>query len=318
MNIYRKGTELDFKEYNVLCHMGGLGDLIASLPAIKYILDNHKYVILNLFVHAYAIELCEKVFKDYNNIRISKSTDYKNVVDISLPCRSPYLHSLTIMSVHLTDFAFHSIVGTIPLDEHKSYIQLEPINIKHLDLPAKYATLTTGYTSKVREWNAKSINEVSDYLINKGITPVYIGKSITPAANNVFITGKFEADYSKGINLIDKTTLFETHAIMDGGMVTMGVDNGLLHLNSCGRAKAIWGFTTVRPHHRLPYKNGIMGKDCLVLTPTKEELACTFCQSDMSFAAQGHVFIRCFYDDFKCAELLTSDRWIEKLKEMGI
>jgi len=313
MKVYRKGTELEYKKYNVLLHKGGVGDTIAALPAIKYILDFHKNIIVNLWTHDYAVDLCKVVFQEYKNITVKGMSLYFTEADQSLPARTPHSHSLTNLSVNMVDHAFQTIVGTIPEDKYKSYLQLDPIPVDEFNLPGLYAVVTTGFTSETREWLAQSVNEVSDYLVAQGITPVYIGKSYTQAYKGTGITGNFKADYTKGINLIDKTNLFEAHSIMNDAVVTLGIDNGLMHLHSMGTGEAIWGFTTVRPEHRLPPNT-----NHLVVAPTKEELACTFCQSDQNFPDSDHSFTTCFYKDYKCLELMTSNKWIAKLKELGI
>jgi ADP-heptose:LPS heptosyltransferase len=313
IKIYRNKTELDYKTYNFVLHQGGLGDTIASLPAIKFILDFHPYIIINLFVHDYAVSLCQKVFDQYKAITVVGMSQYHEKANEALPVRSPYVHKLSNLSVNMVDHAFQTIVGTIPEAKYKNYLQLDPVDVSNFNLPEKYSVITTGFTSDSREWKAQSVNEVSDYLVSKGITPVYLGKSYTQSFKNVGITGTFKADYTKGISLIDKTNLFEAATIMGDAQVVLGLDNGLMHLAQMRNAKAIWGFTTVRPEHRLPPNT-----NHLVVCPTKQELACTFCQSDMTFASTDHTFTKCFYDDYKCLDLLGSEKWIEKLKEMGI
>jgi ADP-heptose:LPS heptosyltransferase len=313
MKVYRKGTELIYRHFNFVLHQGGLGDLIAGLPAIKFVLDFHKNIIINLYCHDYAVDLCTVVFQEYKNITIRGMSSYDKTVNESLPARSPYVHKISNLSMNMVDQAFLSMVGTIPEDKYKSYLKLDPIDVSHFNLPEKYAVVTTGFTSETREWLPQSVNEVSDYLVAQGITPVYIGKSYTKAYKDTGITGNFKADYTKGINLIDKTNLFEAHSIMNDAVVTLGLDNGLMHLHSMGTGEAIWGFTTVRPEHRLPPNT-----NHLVVAPTSEELSCIFCQSNMTFATGEVCFTKCFYKDYKCLELMTSDKWIAKLKELGI
>lgn len=313
MKIYRKGTELEYRHYNFTLNKGGLGDTIAALPAIKFVLDYHKNIIVNLWTHDYAVDLCQKVFEQYKNITVKGMSAYYTEADETLYTRSPHAHRITNLSMNMVDQAFLSIVGTIPEDKYKSYLQLDPIDVSHFNLPTLYAVVTTGFTSETREWSAQSVNEVSDYLVAQGITPVYLGKSYTPAYKDTGITGNFKADYTKGINLIDKTNLFEAYSIMNDSIVTLGLDNGLMHLQSMGKGEAVWGFTTVRPEHRLPPNT-----NHLVVLPTKEELACIQCQSDMTFVPDGHNFTRCIYGDYKCLDLMTSDKWIKKLKEMEI
>ena len=181
MKIYRKGTELPIREYNFTLHQGGGGDLISQLPALKYILDNHKNIIMNLWVHSYGVELCQAVFKSYSNCIIGDISKYKGVYKEDLPARSPYVHNISNLAMHLTDHAFLSLVGCDVEPEHKNYIKLDPIDVSHFNLPKRYAVVATGFTSETREWNSESVKETTDYLVSKNIVPVYIGKSYTPS-----------------------------------------------------------------------------------------------------------------------------------------
>jgi ADP-heptose:LPS heptosyltransferase len=197
-----------------------------------------------------------------------------------------------------------------------NYIQLDPVDVSHFNLPKYYAVVTTAYTSDTRHWKSEYVNEVSDYLNSIGVTPVFLGKAYTHAYKKTGIFGTFDADYTKGINLIDKTNLFEAHAIMANAKFVMGIDNGLLHLASMSQVPVIWGFTSVLPEHRLPYRNGIKGDNTYLVTPSEEELPCTGCQSKFNFAPSDHSFLNCWYDDLKCLDLMTSDRWIEQIKKI--
>lgn len=260
--------------------------------------------------------MAEKVFKEYKNISITGLSEQKEKYDASLYARSPYAHKISNLSWHITDHAFATIVGRQVEDKHKNYIQLDPIDVSSFNLPEKYAVITTGYTSKTREWLPEHVNGVTTYLLSLGITPVYLGKSYTRSYLNTGITGNFRANYNNGLNLIDKTDLFEAHAIMDGAICTLGLDNGLMHLNSLGKAPGIWGFTTVDPLHRLPYRNDKLGENCYTVVPTKEELKCIGCQSNMNFIDTDHSFTECAYGDFVCLTKMTADKWITQINKV--
>lgn len=268
-----------------------------------------------MWIHDYGVDLCKKLFKNYKNIIVKGLSEKEKKYKPNLWARSPYVHNITNLSCHMVEHGFYTIVHRSVDNHHKNYLKLDPINVSHLNLPEKYIVVTTGFTSETREWLPESVNGVTDYIIQKGYTPVYLGKSYTHSYDNFGIKGNFKADYSRGINLIDKTTLFEAHSIMDGSAATLGLDNGLCHLGALGKTKLVIGFTTVDPNHRLPYRDGIMGKDCYVVTPTKEELACIHCQSNMNFADTKHCFTKCYYNDFACLKLMTADKWIEQLEK---
>lgn len=311
--IYRKGAELEVREYNFLLDRGGLGDLIARLPAIKYVLEHHPQLKINLYVHQYGVELCKKLLP-YENLVIASIDDANIIYNDKLPGRSPDRGNVGNLSMHMTHHAFMTLAHREVEDKYKNYLKLEPIDITHLNIPDKAVVITTGFTSNTREWDAQSVNETVDYLLARGYTPVFLGKSYTHAYKNDGIVGNFKADYDKAgtINLIDKTNLFEAHAIMHKSGMVLGLDNGLLHLAALSEeTKLIYGFTTVLPEHRLPYRKDEMGYKCFVVAPTKEELRCIGCQSTYTFAPPTHDFRDCFYTDYACIKLMKSNKWID-------
>ena len=291
--------------------------MIGQLPAITYSLDYHPQIIINLVVHDYAIELCKKVFEIYKDrVRIIGLTDAKRGIgyDDNMQARSPYAHLISNLSWHITEHAFATMVGRNVEDKYKNYIKLDPIDVSHFNLPEKYVVVTTAYTSKTRMWNKKSIDETCDYIISKGYTPVYLGKSFTLAHDDKGIIGNMEADYSKGISLLDQTSLFEAHGIIANAKAVVGLDNGLLHLACMSDVPVVYGFTSVLPEHRLPYRHNTKGWQCYPVEV--KELRCYGCQSNMNFADPKFSFVNCFYDDYQCIDMLTSDRFIKELEKI--
>lgn len=301
------------KIYNIALHQGGLGDLIAHLPAIKYILDYHPQVIMELWIHDYAVPLCEKLFKNYPHCVVKGISESKNY-DNGRIARSPYAHKVSNLSCHLVDHGFYTIVHTSVEDKHKNYIQMEPIDVTLFSLPKNYIVITTGYTSETRELLPEYANGISEYINSKGYTPVFIGKSNIPTGAQHTITGTFKADYTKGLNLIDKTNLFEAHAIMAGAACVVGLDNGLCHLAGMSRVPIVMGFTTVEPRHRLPYRNDQLGWNCYIIKPNN--LDCFGCQSNWNFADTTIDFKYCLHKDYLCVKGMTTDLWIEQLEKI--
>lgn len=311
--MYRNEITIPQKSYNFTLHQGGLGDLLAHLPAIKYTLDYHPQVLMNLWIHDYAVELCSEIFQNYPHCKIkglSKKNDYVN----NMIARSPYAHKISNLSCHLVDHGFYTMAHTSVENKHKNYVQLKPKYIPKGVLPPKYVVVTTGFTSRTRQWNAKSINETVDYIISKGYTPVFLGKSNTPTGSDHVITGNFDADYSKGLDLIDNTNLFDAHSIMANAKCVVGLDNGLLHLAAMSDVPIVFGFTSVQPRHRLPYRHDELGWNCYVVKP--KDLKCFGCQSNWNFADATIDFKYCPYKDYLCVEQLTSDLFIEQLEKI--
>lgn len=290
------------------------------MPAIEYSLKFHPQLKINLVCHDYFVPLAQKVFSKYgeriNIVGLSDAKEGTNY-DETLQARSPYAHKISNLSWHITDHAFATLVGRDVENEHKNYLQMEPIDVSNFNLPSKYVVVTTGYTSKTRIWNKKSIEETCDYIVSKGYTPVYLGKSFTEAYNGNGITGTFDGDYSRGISLLDKTSIFEAHAIIANSKCIVGVDNGLCpHLAGMTSVPIVVGFTSVLEEHRLPYRENVRGFNCYPVTISKKELGCIGCQSNFNFASPDFSFTECAYKDFLCVEILTSDKFIKQLEKI--
>lgn len=313
--IYRDNNDCPKQVLNIALNKGGIGDLIGQLPAIEYILNKHVGITINLFTHNYAVDLCKHVFRHNANINMY-SIDRILDKEFKGEVRSPYITKVSNIGLHITEHAFMTLLGTIPDSTYLNYIHILPVN-HNFQLPEKYVVITTGYTSDTRRWLSKSINEVVDYIVKyTEYTPVFLGKKYTQSmvhnGKEQAIIGKFDDIYfTKGINLIDKTTLLEAHSIMSNAACVIGLDNGLLHLAGMSDVPIVGGFTTVNPEHRMPYRNDVKGYNFYEITPDKN-LGCRFCQSQMSFAS--HDFRKCLYDDYACLELLPSEKWISVLK----
>lgn len=311
--MYRKNHIFNKLHYNFNFGAGGLGDNIARLPVIKYIIDNHPHIIIHFWVQDYFVELAKKSLGKKDNLIIKSHTEGKTKYKDFYYARNPdHRESITNIATHMTDHCFYTVAHRGVTNEYKNYLKFDPIDISYLNLPSKYIVVTTGFTSKTREWVPESIDGVVDFILKQGYTPVFIGRSETHSGLNQIIKGNFKADYSKGINLIDKTNLFEAHAIMANSKCVVGLDNGLLHLACMSDATVVFGFTSVTPEHRLPYRYNKLGWNCYSVVPP-ESLGCRFCQSNMIFALE-HSFTDCFYKDFECTKQLSSNLFIEQIK----
>lgn len=315
---YRKGTSLDVKPVIFCLHQGGLGDLIGQLPAIKYVRDNHPYIKVSVWCHDYGVELMRNIFGDDTPMFEVKQFSNTITYDPNTELRSPYIHAISNLGMHITDHAFLTLLGVDVAPQFKNYLKLSLSDISHLDLPEKYFVVNTGFTSPVREWKASIVKEVTDQVIKEyGYTPVYLGKSYVPATSKDVIIANFDnITTSNGIDYIDRTSLVLAASIMGKAQFTIGLDNGLMHLNGMTNTKAVWGFTTVEPAHRLPYNHGIKGFGCEVVAPSYEELACTMCQSRMNFVDKDYKFTNCYYSDKKCLDLLTTEKWMQAIKKV--
>lgn len=313
--MFRDNTNLPDEKINILLDDGGLGDQICRMSAIRHMHDHNLHCTFYVWVPDYFVDLARHLAPD---ITIGSFTDAKTKYDATIPGRQTNVKNIHNLACHLVDHAFHVLACREVDIYHKNYLQLSTkgIYVHDFKLPEKYVVITTGFTANVREMIPSVVNELSDYILKKGYTPVFLGSKQVPTGAEHVIEGTFkeEIDYCKGISLIDKTTLLQTGRIISESAAIVGLDNGLLHLAGCTKVPIVMGFTTVKPEHRVPYRNSELGWNVYPVVPP-ETLKCRFCQSNWDFL-YDHDFRECFYRDTMCKFLLTSDRYIEKLEQI--
>jgi ADP-heptose:LPS heptosyltransferase len=300
---------------NVYFKGGGLGDHVARLPAVRYLLNHAEELEhVTLICPAYFTEFAEHLLKPWGE-RVTVLSEEEATVKADHSLHSPTtdesVHST--IRTHLTDHAFRTIVDVQDVDvKEKNYLQIRPdeIDVSQFNLPKRYVVLTTGFTAPVREWLPNQVNEVVDWLLCQGITPVFLGKE--QVARDLYGNFRKTIDYDKGINLINKTTLLEAACIMNWANVVVGVDNGLLHVAACTIAPIVAGYTSVHPDLRMPYRWGQLGADVYPIVPTTK---CAFSQSS-TVLVLNHDFRHCTCRNYACLKSLTPASWIKRIHSL--
>lgn len=326
--MFRSNTKKPERiDFNIAINQGGLGDLIASLPILKFIIDNysknHKF---HFWVPDYSKELVKYCFPNEKIYKLSEKEKFND----RLPTFYTAVEVPTFLRQHLTDYASLLLCDTLLKPEEKNYIKPDVSNhnlspevqelVRDVDLN-KVIFITSMYTSEVRTFRASAINKIVKYIIKKGFIPIFIGKENTThfEKQSNFIKGKTEdVDFTKGINLINKTTILDLLYLFNRGKMILGLDNGLLHLACMTDIFVIGGFTTVLPEHRLPYRHNILGWNYASVTP-HVSLECRFCQSNWPYEVKQD-FTKCFYleegldNTIRCCDQITADKFINIMK----
>ena len=285
------------------------------MSAIKYIRDFCPHVTLHLYVPDFFYPIAKNLVPRICIRPFSEREKYNtSYAAVKTQCSQ---HDT--MSTHLVDHAFHVLVNRQVEPEHKNYI---PLNLKHIkikkfNLPEKYVVMTTGFTAEVRQFFPEYVNKICKFIKDSGYEVIFLGSNnikIGGLADNIRGNFSEEIDFSVGINLINKTSLLEAGKIISESKCIVGLDNGLLHLAGCTEVPIIYGFTSVEPFHRLPYRHNESGWNCYPVLPDKD-LSCKYCQSRWCLV-YNHNFTKCFYNDNKCCLQLTPEKWIEQLKKV--
>lgn len=306
--MFRKGQYPSQKEpMNVMMHNAGLGDNLAALMAVNYICHNFPWVIPHIWIPDYMVNFAKHLLPKGQIIRGYSQMKHKG--NPNLPGTVNKWSPHTPMRTHPLDHAFHTMVDLTPSPEWKNYLQIDPsqINIKRFKLPEKYVVMSPGATTKVKELPVKCFNDIVDYATSKGYTPVFLGKKEVVAGENLAAIGATFAEYdlSKGINLIEQTTLLESAAIIAGSRAIIGMEGGLTHLAGFTDTNIIAAYTFVDPRVIAPYRNNSRDYKFQAVTPPKD-LGCRFCQTNVNFVFDVD-YRDCFYRDFKCKEFTIED-----------
>lgn len=291
---------------------GGLGDNVARLSAVKYIIDNYSWVTPRLIMPEYFVNFAKQHFPDIWIRSFEEFDKTKKLVPIT--SINSDISQVSIMRQHLVEHAFSTILDLKPEKSAYDYVKtnINDIDISEFNLPEKYIVITCMYTAKVREFPPKVVNDILDYLKFADITPVFLGKTKAKASKRHTIKGKTDVDMNQGINLMNKTDLLEATAIMGNSICTIGVDNGLLHLAATTDTDIVAGFTTVDPLHRRPQRNGVEGWKFHEVIP---ELDCKFCQSKLNFVYDFR-FTNCYEKHMKCVKEMSAEPFIEKISKI--
>lgn len=302
---------------NFILMDGGVGDHMASLVAIDYVVTNYAWIKPLIWVPDYMLDFSRHVLPSKALVRnYSAMQAYYNE---KLPTKTTKWDGvMSPMKIHCLDYAFLKLCDENPPIEAKNYLKIRPnaIDTDSFKLSDKYVVITTGYTAKVREFKAKYINEVAAYVKGKGYMPVFLGQTKTETGASHIIEGNFDADinFNIGLNLVNKTTLLEAAKIMGNATAVVGIDNGLLHVAGCTDVAILGGFTTVSPRIRMPVRHNVLGWNYYPIVSGQGK-GCNFCQEKTNFL-YGHDYRECLYKDDICTEQMTADKFIEYLKEM--
>lgn len=318
--MLREGWSPPKVHLNVLSSHGGLGDQLARLPAFRHVHDTLPHVSQTIWVQDYALELVRYLMPEGPRLAWRRLSEAPYMLSRPLIEFDP--NRVTSLALHLTVQAFLMMTDSLPPSrEAMGYPRAPKVELPSwlperliIDQEPEYVVLTTDYTSRTRQWPSYHINALGLELRKHNFTPVLLGSTapmITGVPNDDIKPRHDDGiDASLFIDLRGKTTLIEALGIMQRSKAVVGVDNGLLHLAHCTDVPVVYGLTTLKPEHRIPYRG--IGSTRVI----EAQVPCGGCQSRGAFVNQD--WRECIFDDYACTLTLTSERFLEALKKLKI
>lgn len=324
---FRPNTICFPQDLNFIFMNGGMGDYICWMQPIRWLMSEATWIKGTLIVPKYFSELAEYWMKDFPEWKFLDYTSTEKFEKLNdIPFRGPVdlnREALNATGAHLSTcgWVYFTNKECAP-DGWDWYPQFKQEDLDAVALPPeaatlvkkRYAVITTGITTNSRRTPPNAWTPIIEHCLTRGLTPVFLGKAVVETGNprNIHTTWHAGTDHSTGVDLRDKTTLMQAAAIMSRAAVVCGHDNGLLHLAGCTEVPIVFGYNLASPKHREPKRPIGMTYNVLL---TKEELACTMCQSNTNFVI-GYNFRECFYSDTKCMTMLFENngkRWKDKI-----
>lgn len=304
MKRYRTGLEPRDKTVVFFLNNGGIGDYLCFMSALKYVAETNPHVKGEVLAPNYMFDIVENILGPFGWKVFNR--EIRREYDKSIEAKGVMLLPLNATMGHLMDIGFVYYAETMnPPEEAKYYCELDFSNVedKGWDLGDNYAIMTPGATTNSRTMRPDTFNFIKDYLILKGLKPVFLG-SLGGESGTV---AHFHKDYDLkgGVNLINKTSLLEAAKVIDGAKLVVGLDNGLLHLAAMTKCPIVFGYSMTGPRQRRPKRKN--NSPIIDVTISEKELECIHCQEKMRFTRQDFGF--CFYNDYRCLELLNFDKF---------
>jgi hypothetical protein len=301
--IFRPNTKITPIRYNYVVALGGIGDYIGYLGAIKWIAKNNPQIVGHVYVAPFMIELAKNTFSEFPTWEVhDRQKELTAELIRDYPTLAPNPGTITGLGSHHLDLGMIWYYKTLPVPADCTYPEFFLGEIEIPELPENYAVVTPGGAIN-RYLGAKAFNGIVDYLKSQGITSVFLGKHLINEKRPPIHFVK-EYNLENGINLIEQTSLLQCAKIMHNSRLVVGLDNGLLHLAGCTQAPLIFGYNIASPAHRRPKRPAPYAHVPIYdIFPDPEILSCVFCQSRMKWVGNWD-FKNCFYDDFECLKIL--------------
>ncbi len=324
--FFLPGTKLPTIHLNYYFWGSGMGDYICYMPAIIHAAKERSWIKGRVWCPEFFCEFAKNLIDQTgrDDWKVLPVERFEELVEDGSRTRGPgyapegrpNYQLLNGTGGHLVDIGFAYMGNTTPPppgEDIYPVINFDNWDERHDLYHKQYVVFTTGATTPSRTVPGAYWNPIVEYVKSIGLTPVFLGVRKIIELPIKFPDG---CDYAAGIDLRDKTTMMEAAWIMKNAKAVVGLDNGLIQLASCTDASIVCAYNMVAPFQREPKR--VSGKWKTIFL-SRDELACTGCQSFMKDISPPHNFRECLYGHLKCIDLLfgnQGEKFITALAEL--
>ncbi len=317
---FREGSTAPKVIFNYMFNDEGMGGYINYAGVTTWLAKNMPFLHGRVWVEQFLVPLMRDIHSEFKHWRVQPSNEFHRLVEHGTPAIGSMLsiggrpakrEYLNALGTHPFDVGFGHYASTCPAPAD-ALLPILDYSMKKIFTPKgrekleaqPYVVFTAGGTTPIRTMKGKHLRPLVEHVKKLGLLPVFLGKKDI-LANGVATTKWLDdMDYSCGLDLRDQTTVREAACIMQHAKATVGIDGGLLHLAAIMHdSRIVFGYNITSIEHRAPRR--VQGRTVNVAL-TKQELACTGCQSNWK-GMWGHTYDKCYYKDEQCMELLFAN-----------
>ncbi len=293
-----------------------MGDVIATVPVIKFMVDNYlpepdmyRVVAKKQFRCLFPF-VPDTAFIDFDD----KSQPLWGIptgfaaATINKKAEGIFVRN-TPKRMLLGEFGGFMMADRVMKREDLNYVPLVPVDIDKFGLDlSRCVILVTSYRDYTRSWKPEYILETAQWIRERGYIPVFVGKTDmdTEVKESVRPKSALPDDCSEhGVDLRNKTTIPELASIMAQSAAVCGVDCGPVHLAGTTTVPIVCGYTSVSPEYRLPVRQ--VGKTYAIVP----QITCIGCES--RWHSSYHNYENCYIKTAPCVDALTAKRFTDIL-----
>lgn len=283
-------------------NMTGLGDGICASLTIRHYVKEHPMDVVRLHV--------AKPVQPYFDMFVKQVCPEVEVTTGRLN-RFQHGHELfmehpTSMSIPLTDYCSLALMDLMLKGADRDYPLLRPDPEFPRDtLPERYAVMSSHYVSSVKAFAPGVYASVVQGFKDRGVSVVVVGKEYVIDKQGQEISVRSEDKHGWEIDMTERLTVPQTHAVLSHSIGYLGMEGGLGHLAATTDIPIVLGYTTSSPDNRMSQRHGKLGWKMLNIEP---DPFCRYCLNH-TFKVIGQPTDQCYHDDQACANSLTFEKW---------
>lgn len=309
-------SQLTLDPFAFILNTFAMGDVIATVPVIKHMVDSYYPDPSDYRVVAKKHFRClfpfvpDSSFIDFDD----KSLQFWGIPDsfaagtINKKAEGKIIRT-TPKRMLLGEYSGFTLGSRVMKYDDLKYVPLDPVDVSHFNLePKRYVILVTSYRDYTRSWKDEYIIQTAEWLMQKGYVPVFVGKTDMDAEvkDSVKPKSTLPADCSVyGVDLRNKTTIPELASLMANAAAVCGVDCGPVHLAGTTAVPIVCGYTSVSPEYRIPVRDN--GKTYAIVP----DLPCIGCESRWHSSFWNYE--NCYIKTAMCVDHLTAKRFTDIL-----